>query len=381
MSANITNSAGTIVPTLRYRDVAAAIDWLCNTLGFAEHLVVHAEDGSVRYAELTFGNGLIMLGPVDGTGREEAMAQPAEVRTAETYLFVADAAAHCDRAKAAGAQILLDINDARSDGRGYSCRDFEGHVWNFGTYDPWKRETARPAVRPGRRRALTLAMGSLTAASASIVLAAWLVGAGDVSDLGMRMYASASLGEGAPVPPADIIVRDNEQGITAATDRLVKERDEREAALSAARESQARLARERGVAKSLAPVTSRSGEKEALAEAERALDDARRQLVRERSAREEAQRGIQEARERLSLAERTGQSMREQLLAEHNARHTAEGAVQEAKQQLAKEQGAKEAAQHALKELRQVEARARAAARRQAPRPRGQRSSTSESRT
>jgi uncharacterized glyoxalase superfamily protein PhnB len=22
-------------------------------------------------------------------------------------------------------------------GRGYSCRDSEGHLWNFGTYDPW----------------------------------------------------------------------------------------------------------------------------------------------------------------------------------------------------------------------------------------------------
>src|SRR5215475_8612421 len=123
MSPNVTNPAGTIVPTLRYRDVATAIDWLCNALGFEEHLVVKAEDGSVRYAELTFGNGMIMLGPVDGAGLDKAMAQPADTGGAETqicYLFVADAAAHCDRAKAAGAQILLDIDDARGEGRGYS---------------------------------------------------------------------------------------------------------------------------------------------------------------------------------------------------------------------------------------------------------------------
>ncbi|HZF33304.1 MAG TPA: glyoxalase, partial [Candidatus Angelobacter sp.] len=25
-------------------------------------------------------------------------------------------------------------------GRGYSCRDPEGHLWNFGTYDPWAPE-------------------------------------------------------------------------------------------------------------------------------------------------------------------------------------------------------------------------------------------------
>ena len=46
--------------TRHQRDVATAIDWLCNVLGFEEHLVVKAEDGSVRYGELTFGNGMIM---------------------------------------------------------------------------------------------------------------------------------------------------------------------------------------------------------------------------------------------------------------------------------------------------------------------------------
>jgi uncharacterized glyoxalase superfamily protein PhnB len=383
MSANITNPAGTIVPTLRYRDVTAAIDWLCNTLGFKEHLVVHADNGSVRYAELTFGNGMIMLGPVDGTGLDKVMAEPTDTGGAETYLFVADAAAHCDRAKAAGAQILLDIDDAHSDGRGYSCRDLEGHVWNFGTYDPWKRETVRPAVRRGRLRGLTLAMGSLIAATAGVVLAGWLLGVSDVSDFGMRLYASASVGDGATGAVPDPIVRDHERGIITATDRLVRERDERETALSAARESQAQLARERGVRETPERHTSRAGEREATAEAERVLEDARQQLVRERSAREQAQRGAQEARERLSLAERTGRAMQEQLVAERNARETAESAAQEARQQLAKEQGAKEAAQRALKETHLVEARGRAAAtaRRLAPRPRGLLSSTSESRS
>jgi hypothetical protein len=42
------------------------------------------------------------------------------------------------RAKAAGAKIVLDINDEDYGGRGFSCRDLEGHLWNFGTYDPWE---------------------------------------------------------------------------------------------------------------------------------------------------------------------------------------------------------------------------------------------------
>jgi uncharacterized glyoxalase superfamily protein PhnB len=368
------------VPTLRYRDVATAIDWLSNALGFEEHLVVKAEDGSVQYAELTFGNGMIMLGPADGIGADKAMAQPAVTGGAETYLFVPDAAAHCDRAKAAGAQILLDIDDAHSYGRGYSCRDLEGHVWNFGTYDPWRRETARPAQRRGSPRGVKLAMASLLAGTAGIVVAGWLVSVSDVSDFGMRLYASSSMGEGATAALPDPIVRDNGP-ITATTDRLASERDEREAALAVARESQVQLARQRAVRKTPERVSSRLAEKEAAAEAARALDDARRQLVDERSAREQAQRGAQEARERLNLVERTGQAMQEQLAAERNARQTAEIAAQEARQQLAKEHDAKQAAQRALKAARLAEARGRAAARRPAPRPRGLQSAMTESRS
>jgi hypothetical protein len=27
-------------------------------------------------------------------------------------------------------------------GRGYSCKDLEGHIWSFGTYNPWVEEKA-----------------------------------------------------------------------------------------------------------------------------------------------------------------------------------------------------------------------------------------------
>src|SRR6202162_4280916 len=128
MAIDVIEPERALVPTLRYSDVAAAIDWLCNAFGFEKHLVVSGDDGAVRYAELTFGSGMIMLGPVEDSGLDKFMTQPADTGGAETqicYLFVADAAAHCARAKAAGAEIVLDIEDADSNGRGYSCRDLE----------------------------------------------------------------------------------------------------------------------------------------------------------------------------------------------------------------------------------------------------------------
>jgi uncharacterized glyoxalase superfamily protein PhnB len=49
---------------LRYRDAQAAIEWLCRAFGFEKHLVVPGEGGTIAHAELSFGNGMIMLGSV-----------------------------------------------------------------------------------------------------------------------------------------------------------------------------------------------------------------------------------------------------------------------------------------------------------------------------
>jgi uncharacterized glyoxalase superfamily protein PhnB len=136
------NTRATVVPCLRYRDAPAAIEWLCDTFGFEKHLVVPGEGGTIAHAQLSFGNGMVMLGSVQKveTPYGKLIKQPDEIGGLETqsaYLVVKDADAVYARAKAAGAQIVLDIVDEDYGGRGFSCRDLEGHLWNFGTYDPW----------------------------------------------------------------------------------------------------------------------------------------------------------------------------------------------------------------------------------------------------
>jgi uncharacterized glyoxalase superfamily protein PhnB len=130
----------TIIPTLRYRDATAAVDWLCQAFGFEKHSVVPGEDGTVAHAELVFGNGMIMLGATraDEFGRlQRPPNQVDAVVTQSPYILVKDVDKHYEQATAAGAQIVVDIKDEDYGGRDYSCRDPEGHVWNFGTYDPW----------------------------------------------------------------------------------------------------------------------------------------------------------------------------------------------------------------------------------------------------
>jgi len=146
MSSFAAHTTSTIIPSLRYRDARAAIDWLCKAFGFEKHAVYGGDDGVVHHAQLVFGNGMIML---SSTSREgawgERIAQPEEIGGRETQcpcVIVADCSAHYAHAKAAGAVIVDDYEVKEYGGAGYSCRDPEGHLWWFGSYDPWKAESA-----------------------------------------------------------------------------------------------------------------------------------------------------------------------------------------------------------------------------------------------
>jgi uncharacterized glyoxalase superfamily protein PhnB len=327
--------ARTIVPTLRYRDVAAAVEWLCHAFGFKRHVVVNAIDGSVEYAELTFGDGMIMLGPVEDSPIGRLMTQPEQAGGAETqicYLFVDDVAAHCDRAEAAGAEIILDIEDKRS-GRGYSCRDPEGHIWNFGTYDPWRhqaeelRHTGVGKIVNGALRRLALGIGFLALTFTAAVGVAWVFASVDPHVLAAS--SEAIRGEEKPQPQA--VQRDTaERELGELREQLLKERSAREGAERGAREAVERLAsRQR----------------------ERSLD-AQTEMARERAALASAERIARETHDRLASVERAAGETRERLDAERASRLNAERASKEAAEQLAKERVGRAAAERTSRELR-----------------------------
>jgi uncharacterized glyoxalase superfamily protein PhnB len=145
MSAGPKPTTANVISCLSYRDADAAIEWLVRTFGFEMHAVYSDPDGKAVHAELSFGNGMIMLGPhAKGEFGKRYMTMPdaAGGRSTQTiYVIVDDADAHHARAVAAGAEIIMPLKDEDYGGRGYSARDPEGHCWTFGTYDPW----AQPA--------------------------------------------------------------------------------------------------------------------------------------------------------------------------------------------------------------------------------------------
>jgi uncharacterized glyoxalase superfamily protein PhnB len=140
MSSIPKHTRATIMPCLRYRNAPAAIEWLCRTLGFEKTLVVPNEDGTIAHAQLSYGNGMIMLSSIFDTEFGQLMKQPADIGMAVTqscYLVVNDADLVHQRALDAGAPIVMPLKDEDYGGRGFTCRDPEGQLWSIGTYDPW----------------------------------------------------------------------------------------------------------------------------------------------------------------------------------------------------------------------------------------------------
>jgi uncharacterized glyoxalase superfamily protein PhnB len=132
--------SSTVIPCLRYRDARRMLDWLCEVFGFEPHAVYDDGRGGIAHAQLTLGSGMIMLGSARDDEFGRAQAQPAALggTTQSPYLVVADADEVYRRAQAAGAEVVIEIKDEDYGGRGFSCRDPEGHLWNIGTYDPWR---------------------------------------------------------------------------------------------------------------------------------------------------------------------------------------------------------------------------------------------------
>jgi len=140
MSQAAAETRSSIHPNLHYRDAPAAIEWLCQALGFEKRAVYEDGQGGIAHAQLTFGNGLIMLSSVRDNDWGKRMVVPAETQGRVTQcccLVAADPDAHYAQAIAAGAEIIDPLVAQDYGGKGYSCRDPEGYIWWIGSYDPW----------------------------------------------------------------------------------------------------------------------------------------------------------------------------------------------------------------------------------------------------
>ena len=101
--------------------------------------------GGIAHAQLVLGDAMIMIGThrADAFGKLQSAPSSLGGTTQSPYIIVSDADEVCERVRASEAEIVIEIKDEDYGGRGFTCRDSEGHLWNIGTYDPLGRLALR----------------------------------------------------------------------------------------------------------------------------------------------------------------------------------------------------------------------------------------------
>ncbi len=117
-----------IVPHLIYDDAAGAIEWLTRVFGFRERAAARhtSPDGIVGRSQMEVGDSLITLGQPSIHG-----GSPSRGVSTMLYVYVDDVDEHYHKAGAAGAAIVLDLEDRPWGDRSYQVADIESHQWTF----------------------------------------------------------------------------------------------------------------------------------------------------------------------------------------------------------------------------------------------------------
>jgi uncharacterized glyoxalase superfamily protein PhnB len=117
----------TIVPILVYDDVDKAIEWLCRVFGLSERLRASGAGGRITHAQLSIGNGDVMIG---ASGAEFRAPHGDEV-SQYVLVQVEDVDQHFAQAKRLGARIVHPPKDMPFGERLYTVEDLAGHRWTF----------------------------------------------------------------------------------------------------------------------------------------------------------------------------------------------------------------------------------------------------------
>ncbi len=121
-----------VIPALFYDDAAAALAWLEKAFGFETRLCVTDDSGAVMHAEMSHGDGRMMVGPAGWADWAKSPKSLGGVNSGNVHIGVDDVDTHCVTARAAGAVIVQEPEDQFYGDRTYRARDPEGHIWTFG---------------------------------------------------------------------------------------------------------------------------------------------------------------------------------------------------------------------------------------------------------
>lgn len=115
-----------------YRDPMAALKWLEEAFGFETTLLIEDAEGKLAHSQMTFGDSTVMIGN-EWTGEHRSPASIGGLMTQTVHIQLDDGEGtvdeHCERARKAGATIIVEPETQFYGDRTYRCKDPEGHIW------------------------------------------------------------------------------------------------------------------------------------------------------------------------------------------------------------------------------------------------------------
>lgn len=132
------DAAISVVAELAYQDPEAALEWLSGAFGFAPRLIVKDDAGRLVFSETGYGKHTVVVGPES----PPRILSPRTASGANTQIIrlriATDLAAHLERARSYGAEILAEPELFFFGDLVYFALDLEGHMWSFAQSVPGK---------------------------------------------------------------------------------------------------------------------------------------------------------------------------------------------------------------------------------------------------
>lgn len=126
-----------------YVDPKSALRWLEQAFGFEVAMLIEDDQGNLAHSEMRFGDAVVMIGNEWSADHKSPRSIGGKNTQTVHIQITTDIDAHCERARAAGAEIMMEPETQFYGDRTYRCRDPEGHIWTVAqTVETVTREQA-----------------------------------------------------------------------------------------------------------------------------------------------------------------------------------------------------------------------------------------------
>ena len=138
-----------MLPALTVKDADAAVAFYQKAFGFEKRFSMPGPDGRTIHAELSWHDGLFMIGPENDAGPCKSPATLGVRPSSSLYVYCDDVDALFKRATAAGAKVDMPTQNQFWGDRMCALIDPDGYLWCFATnvadFDPTKAPDGCPA--------------------------------------------------------------------------------------------------------------------------------------------------------------------------------------------------------------------------------------------